>query len=65
MQNLAWKARGKKPLEDAYLDGIIILKLIVKKLNWKLWTGLSWLRIGVSGGFSCVQQWLFGSNKYS
>jgi hypothetical protein len=50
------KARGNKPLEDAYMDGLIILKLIVKKLNWKFWTGFDWLRIGVSDGFSCVQE---------
>jgi hypothetical protein len=41
--------QGKRPL------GIprhmrIILKLILKKNNWKAWTVFLWLRIGTSGG---------------
>jgi hypothetical protein len=37
-------------LEDLAIGERIILKYILKKLNERLWTGLIWLRIGISGG---------------
>jgi hypothetical protein len=33
-------------LEDLVVDGRIILKLIVKKLDGGTWNGLLWLRVG-------------------
>jgi hypothetical protein len=37
-------------LGDPGVDGIIILKWIIKKLDAWAWTGLSWFRIGTGGG---------------
>jgi hypothetical protein len=37
-------------LGDPGVDGRIILKWIFKTLGGWAWTGLSWLRIGTSGG---------------
>jgi hypothetical protein len=34
------------------VDGRIILKLIVRKSVWRMWTGLIWLRIGTGDGVS-------------
>ena len=33
---------------DSGIDGGIILKWILRK--WDVWTGSSWLRIGIGGG---------------
>jgi len=40
----------KAHLEGLAIDGKIILKLISKKWDGELWTGLIWLRIKTSGG---------------
>ena len=37
-------------LEDLHMDGRIILKLILRDYNGRMWTEFSWLRIGYSGG---------------
>jgi len=37
-------------LEDPGVDGRIILRLIFRKWDVGVWTGLSWLRIGTGGG---------------
>jgi hypothetical protein len=36
-------------MEDLGLDRMIILKLIFKTWDGKVWTGLIWLRIGTGG----------------
>jgi hypothetical protein len=38
-------------LEDLAVGERIILKYSLKKLTERLWTGLIWLRIGISSGF--------------
>jgi hypothetical protein len=40
------KPEGKGRLEDLDVCGKIVLKLIVEKYNWVVWTALTWLRIG-------------------
>ena len=37
-------------LEDLVADGCIIVKLVFKKWDGKVWTGLVWLRTGTGGG---------------
>jgi hypothetical protein len=37
-------------LEDAGIDGEIILRWIFRKRNVRVWTGKRWLRIGTGGG---------------
>jgi hypothetical protein len=44
------KPEGKNCLEDPGVDGMTILKLIFRKWNVEVWTGLIWLRIRKGGG---------------
>jgi hypothetical protein len=39
---------GKDHLGDIGLDGVILLKWILKKQGRRLWTGFIWLRIGTT-----------------
>jgi hypothetical protein len=43
-------SEGNKPLEDVDIDKSLILKWIVRKYNWSLWTGFIWHKIGTNGG---------------
>jgi hypothetical protein len=38
-------------LEDPGIDGRIILRLIFRKWDVGVWTGLIWLRIGTGGRY--------------
>jgi hypothetical protein len=40
-------------LEGLGVDGTIILKWILRKLDEEAWTGLIWLRIGTGGSCEC------------
>jgi hypothetical protein len=42
---------GKRPLEDLDVGGRIILKWILERQDGMVWTGMTWPRIGASGGF--------------
>jgi hypothetical protein len=42
--------KEKDHLEDTGVDGRIILRLISRKWEVRVWTGSSWLRIGTGGG---------------
>jgi hypothetical protein len=41
---------GRDHWADPVVDGRVILKLIFRKWDEGVWTGLSWLRIGTGGG---------------
>jgi hypothetical protein len=45
------KLRERNHLGDPGVDGRIILRLIFRKWDVGVWTGLSWLRIGTVGGY--------------
>jgi uncharacterized protein (UPF0128 family) len=40
----------RKHSEVLRIDGRIILKWILEKYSGKVWTGISWIRIGTSDG---------------
>jgi hypothetical protein len=42
--------RERDHVEDASVDGRIILRWIFSKCVGRVWTGASWLGIGTSGG---------------
>ena len=50
--HMVWvgKPEGKRPFGDPGVDGRIILRWIFRKWDVRVWTGLSWLRIGIGRG---------------
>jgi hypothetical protein len=48
--------RKRDHLEDAGVDGRIILKRTLKKRNWEEWAGLLWVRIERVGGRLLMRQ---------
>jgi len=42
--------RERDNLEHLGTDRRIILKLMLKKWNWRRWTGFVWLKTGITGG---------------
>jgi hypothetical protein len=50
VQDFDGKARRKKPLERPrrrWEDGI---KMDLTEIGWGIWSGFTWLRIGIDGG---------------
>jgi len=47
---LVGKPEGKDHLGEPGVDGRIILGWIFRKWNVGVWTGSSWLRLGIGGG---------------
>jgi hypothetical protein len=45
---LVRNSEGKRPLGRCRCDGKIILKWILNRENGRVWTGIIWLRIGIS-----------------
>jgi hypothetical protein len=51
-----WESRNVRDhLEEIDVGGKIVLKWISEKLEGVVWTRLTWLRIGTSGGLLCTQ----------
>jgi hypothetical protein len=48
---LVGKPEGKNHWGDPGADGRMILRLIFRKWDVRVWTGSSWLRIGTVGGY--------------
>jgi hypothetical protein len=46
----------KGHLEYLAVDGRIILKCILKRWDWRAWTGAIWFRIGTSERLFCIRQ---------
>jgi len=44
------KPEGKRPIRGTMFRWGIILRLIFRKWDMGVWTGLIWLRIGTDGG---------------
>jgi len=44
------KPKQRSNLEKIVINGQIILKLILKKQDWRAWTGLNWLKLRTVGG---------------
>jgi hypothetical protein len=42
--------RERNHLKDLSVDGIVILRRILKQWDGEAWTGLNWLRIRTGGG---------------
>jgi len=42
----------REPLKDLGMNDKIVLKLIFKKQDWKVWTGFIWPRTGKVVGFT-------------
>jgi hypothetical protein len=45
-----WKPEEREHLKDPGVDVSIILRWNLRKENLRVWTGLSWLRIGTGSG---------------
>jgi hypothetical protein len=48
-KNFLWVSLKEKLLGNIGLDGVIILKWLLKEEEGKVWTGLNLLRMGRSG----------------
>jgi hypothetical protein len=46
---------GRHHSKDISIDGMIILKLILKKEGGRVWTGLIWLRIRTGEVAGCCE----------
>jgi hypothetical protein len=47
LELILWESqREKDHLEDQDVGGWIIVGWILERLNWVMWTGFVWLRIG-------------------
>ena len=60
---LVGKREERRPLGRPRLNGRIILKWILVKLDGRAWTGSIWLRIGTGGWLLCIRLWTFEFHK--
>jgi hypothetical protein len=57
---LLGKPEGKRPLvrpRRRWEDGI---KMDLREVGWGVWSGFTWLRIGITGGLLWMRWWNFG-----
>jgi hypothetical protein len=50
---LVGKLEGKRPLGRPRLRWESNIKLELREIEWDVWAGSIWLRIGISGGLLC------------
>jgi len=44
-----WGSGGENQSKEIVVNGQIMLKLILKKQDWRVWTGLNWLKLRTVG----------------
>jgi hypothetical protein len=49
------KPEGKRPLGRPRHMWVDNIKMDLREIGWMVWTGLIWLRIGISGGLLRTQ----------
>jgi hypothetical protein len=49
------KPLGKETTGEIKADGRMILRLIFRRWDVEVWTGLSWLRVETDGGHLCMR----------
>jgi hypothetical protein len=47
---LVGKPKGKRPLERPRRRREDGLKMVLREIGWGVWSGFTWLRIGIVGG---------------
>jgi hypothetical protein len=46
-----WESLRERNLsEDRGVDGRMGIKMDLRKIGWGMWSGFTWLRIGITGG---------------
>jgi hypothetical protein len=50
VEGFGGEAESERSLGDPGVNGRIILRFFFRKWDVGVWTGLSWLRIGIGGG---------------
>jgi hypothetical protein len=49
-RDLVGKPEGEKPLGRRIRRWVNNIKMVLREIEWVVWTGLFWLSIGTSGG---------------
>jgi hypothetical protein len=57
---LVGKPEGKRPLERPRRRWEYGIKMDVRLVGGRVWSGFTWLRIGFVGGLLCMRRWTFG-----
>jgi hypothetical protein len=47
---LVGKTEGNRPLERPRRRWEYVIKIYLREIGWEVWSGFTWLRIGIVGG---------------